>query len=202
MYDSTPVVRCDWSGASPEYIDYHDREWGVPTHDDRRLFEFLILEGAQAGLSWSTILRKREGYRRAFADFDAQTIASFDESAVAKLLSDADIVRNRRKIEATIQNARAYLRLQSLPGGFGDFLWKFVDGKPVQNAWRSLADIPATTTVSESMSKELKRVGFSFVGSTICYAFMQATGMVNDHITSCFRWREVQELGGGIVASE
>jgi DNA-3-methyladenine glycosylase I len=197
MYDSTPVVRCGWSGTSPEYIDYHDREWGVPTHDERRLFEFLILEGAQAGLSWSTILRKREGYRRAFADFDAQTIASFDESAVAKLLADADIVRNRRKIQATIQNAQAYLRLQSLPGGVDTFLWKFVDGKPVQNAWRSLAEIPATTTVSESMSKELKRAGFSFVGSTICYALMQATGMVNDHITSCFRWREVQELADG-----
>ena len=197
MYDSTPVVRCDWSGASPEYIDYHDREWGVPTHDDRRLFEFLVLEGAQAGLSWSTILRKREGYRRAFAAFDAQVIAGFDESAVVKLLGDAEIVRNRRKIEATIQNARAFLRLQSQPGGFDAFLWKFVDGKPVQNAWRSLAEIPATTAVSESMSKELKGAGFTFIGSTTCYAFMQATGMVNDHITRCFRWREVQEMDGG-----
>jgi len=202
MYNGTPVARCDWSGTSPEYIDYHDREWGVPTHDDRRLFEFLILEGAQAGLSWSTILRKREGYRRAFADFDAQTIASFDESTVAKLLGDADIVRNRRKIEATIQNARAFLRLQLQPGGFDAFLWRFVDGKPLQNAWHALAEIPASTAVSESMSKELKRAGFSFVGSTICYAFMQATGMVNDHIVSCFRWSEVQELDGGFVTSE
>lgn len=197
MYDSAPVVRCDWSGASPEYINYHDREWGVPTHDDRRLFEFLVLEGAQAGLSWSTILRKREGYRRAFAAFDAVTIAGFDESMVEKLLGDAEIVRNRRKIEATIQNARAFLRLQSQPGGFDAFLWKFVDGKPIQNAWRSLVEIPATTAVSESMSKELKRAGFTFIGSTTCYAFMQATGMVNDHITSCFRWREVQETDGG-----
>jgi DNA-3-methyladenine glycosylase I len=200
MYDSGTVSRCDWSGTSPEYIDYHDREWGVPTHDDRRLFEFLILEGAQAGLSWSTILRKREGYRRAFAAFDAQAIAGFDESKVMQLLADADIVRNRRKIEATIQNARAFLRLQSQPGGFDAFLWNFVDGKPVQNAWRSLAEIPATTAVSEAMSKELKRAGFAFVGSTICYAFMQATGMVNDHITRCFRWREVQEPGVGFTS--
>jgi DNA-3-methyladenine glycosylase I len=200
MNDTTPVVRCDWSGASPDYIDYHDREWGVPTHDDRRLFEFLILEGAQAGLSWSTILRKREGYRRAFAGFDAVKVAGFDESMVVKLLGDADIVRNRRKIEAAIQNAHAYLRIQSQPGGFDGFLWRFVDGKPVQNAWRSLAEIPATTAVSDSMSKELKKAGFSFVGSTICYAFMQATGMVNDHITSCFRWREVQELDGGLTS--
>jgi DNA-3-methyladenine glycosylase I len=200
MYESDTVVRCDWSGTSPEYIDYHDREWGVPTHDDRRLFEFLILEGAQAGLSWSTILRKREGYRRAFAAFDAQVISGFDESKVTQLLADADIVRNRRKIEATIQNAHAFLRLQSQPGGFDAFLWNFVDGKPVQNAWRSLAEIPATTAVSEAMSKELKRAGFAFVGSTICYAFMQATGMVNDHITRCFRWREVQEPGVGFTS--
>jgi DNA-3-methyladenine glycosylase I len=200
MYDSETVVRCDWSGTSPEYIDYHDREWGVPTHDDRRLFEFLVLEGAQAGLSWSTILRKREGYRRAFAAFDAQAIAGFDESKVAELLADADIVRNRRKIEATIQNARAFLRLQSQPGGFDAFLWSFVDGKPVQNSWHSLAEIPATTAVSETMSKELKRAGFSFVGSTICYAFMQATGMVNDHVISCFRWREVQEPGASFTS--
>jgi DNA-3-methyladenine glycosylase I len=193
MNDSAPVSRCGWSEASPEYIDYHDREWGAPTHDDRRLFEFLILEGAQAGLSWATILRKREGYRRAFAAFDAEAVAGFDEGTVRKLLGNADIVRNRRKIEAAIQNARAYLRLQSQPGGFDAFVWKFVDGKPVQNAWRSLAEIPATTTISDVMSKELKRSGFTFVGSTICYAYMQATGMVNDHITSCFRWREVQE---------
>jgi DNA-3-methyladenine glycosylase I len=197
MFDSIPVARCDWSGASPEYIEYHDREWGVPTHDDRRLFEFLVLEGAQAGLSWLTILRKREGYRRAFAEFDAQTVASFDERTVEKLLGDASIVRNRRKIEASIQNARAYMLLQSQPGGFHDFVWKFVDGEPVQNTWTSLAEIPATTAVSDKMSKELKRAGFSFVGSTVCYAYMQATGMVNDHVTTCFRWQEVQEPAGG-----
>jgi len=201
MNDSGTVVRCDWSGTSPEYIEYHDREWGVPIHDNRRLFEFLILEGAQAGLSWSTILHKREGYRRAFADFDAQTIAGFDESKVVELLANAEIVRNRRKIEATIQNARSFLRLQSQPGGFGAFIWKFVDGTPRQNAWRSLAEIPATTSISEAMSKELKKAGFAFVGPTVCYAFMQATGMVNDHITSCFRWREVQEPEGGFTSS-
>jgi DNA-3-methyladenine glycosylase I len=192
MPDFKTVTRCDWAGASQLYIEYHDQEWGVPAHDDRRLFEMLILEGAQAGLSWSLILRKRDGYRQAFDGFDAERIARYDERAIQRLLADPEIIRNRLKILATIQNARAFLEVASQPGGFDSFLWRFVDGRTIQNAWHSVQDIPARTAESDAMSKELKRLGFTFVGSTICYALMQSVGMVNDHIATCFRWRELQ----------
>ena len=181
------IVRCPWCGSDPLYMSYHDLEWGVPLHDERRLFEMLTLEGAQAGLSWLTILRKREGYRRAFAGFDPQLVAGFDDSDVARLLSDPGIVRNRLKIAATISNARAVLEVQARYGSLDAFLWRFVDGAPIRNSWRSMAEIPPSTALSDAMSKELKRHGFRFVGSTICYAHMQATGMVNDHLTTCFR---------------
>jgi DNA-3-methyladenine glycosylase I len=192
MPDFSTVTRCDWAGASQQYIEYHDQEWGVPAHDDRKLFEMLILEGAQAGLSWSLILRKRDGYRQAFDGFDAEQIARYDERAIQRLLANPEIIRNRLKIQATIQNARTFLVVQSQSGGFDAFIWRFVDGRTLQNAWPSVHDIPARSAESDAMSKELKRLGFTFVGSTICYAFMQAVGMVNDHITTCFRWRELQ----------
>ena len=192
MSETQTLKRCAWALASQQYLDYHDREWGVPTHDDRELFEMLILEGVQAGLSWSLILKKRTGYRRAFDDFDANKIARYDDRKVQELLANPEIVRNRLKIRAAIQNARAFLVIQSQYGSFDAFLWQFVDGQPRQNAWQTLQDIPASTRESDAMSKELKRHGFTFVGTTICYAFMQAVGMVNDHIVECFRWQEVQ----------
>jgi DNA-3-methyladenine glycosylase I len=170
-------------------LRYHDEEWGVPSHDERHLFEMLILEGAQAGLSWSTILNKREGYRRAFADFDVEGVAGFRARDVERLLKDPGIVRNRAKVESAIGNARAALALE--PGGLDAYLWGFVDGRPVHNRWKRLGEIPAETPVSKAMSKDLKKRGFRFVGPTICYAFMQAVGMVNDHVTGCFRYREV-----------
>jgi DNA-3-methyladenine glycosylase I len=182
------IVRCDWCGSDPLYRAYHDHEWGVPLHDERRLFEMLTLEGAQAGLSWLTILRKREGYRRAFAGFDPQTVAGFGDADVARLLADPGIVRNRLKIASTISNARSVLDVQARYGSLDAFLWGFVDGLPVRSNWRSMAEIPASTSLSDAMSRELKRHGFRFVGSTICYAFMQATGMVNDHLAVCFRY--------------
>ncbi len=182
--------RCEWCGDDPLYVAYHDDEWGVPVHDDRKLFEMLILEGAQAGLSWSTILKKRENYRKAFDHFDAKKIAKYDKAKVAKLLTDPGIVRNRLKIAATIQNARAFLELQKEFGSFDRYIWQFVDGKPKKNKWKSLKEIPPKTAESDAMSKDLKKRGFSFVGSTICYAFMQAVGMVNDHVVTCFRYRE------------
>jgi len=185
--DST-IVRCPWCGSDPLYMAYHDHEWGVPLHDERRLFEMLTLEGAQAGLSWLTILRKREGYRRAFAGFDPQLVAGFGDVDVARLLADPGIVRNRLKIASTISNARAVLEVQARYGSLDAFLWGFVDGAPIRNSWRSMAEIPASTPLSDAMSREMKRHGFRFVGSTICYAHMQATGMVNDHLTSCFRY--------------
>jgi len=185
--DST-IVRCPWCGSDPLYISYHDQEWGVPLHDERRLFEMLTLEGAQAGLSWLTILRKREGYRRAFAGFDPQLVAGFGDVDVARLLAEPGIVRNRLKIASTISNARAVLEVQARYGSLDAFLWGFVDGTPIRNSWRSMAEIPASTPLSDAMSREMKRHGFRFVGSTICYAHMQATGMVNDHLTSCFRY--------------
>jgi DNA-3-methyladenine glycosylase I len=184
-------VRCEWAGSDPLYLAYHDDEWGVPVHDDRTLFEFLILEGAQAGLSWITILKKRERYRKVFADFDAQKIARFRKPKIEKLLGDPGIVRNRAKVEGTVKNARAYLDVVEEIGSFDRFLWQFVDGEPIRNRWRSLKEIPAETEESHRMSKELKRRGFTFVGPTICYAFMQATGMVNDHVVKCFRYRQV-----------
>lgn len=185
--------RCAWSGDDPLYCAYHDNEWGVPVRDDRALFEFLILEGAQAGLSWITILRKREGYRAAFDGFDPEIIARYDEARIQQLREDERIVRNQAKIRATVGNARAYLDLLDTGQSFSDFIWSFVDGEPIQNRWGTLADVPASTPESEAMSKELKRRGFRFVGPTICYAFMQAAGLVNDHLTSCFRW---EQLGG------
>ncbi len=192
MNETIVLQRCAWALSSQQYLDYHDREWGVPTHDDRKLFEMLILEGVQAGLSWSLILKKRAGYRQAFDDFDAHKIAGYDDRKVQELLANPEIVRNRLKIQAAIKNARAFLAIQSHYGSFDAFLWQFVDGQPRQNDWQTLQDIPASTGESDAMSKELKRHGFTFVGTTICYAFMQAVGMVNDHIVECFRWQEVQ----------
>lgn len=187
MSNAATITRCAWVPVGDQsYVDYHDQEWGRPVHDERLLFEFLILEGAQAGLSWSTILRKREGYRRAFDGFDAHKIARYDEAKVAELLADPGIVRNRLKVAAAITNAQRFLEVQEEYGSFSERLWRFVDGKPKQNAWRTLGDIPASTPESDAMSKFLAKRGFKFVGSTICYAFMQAIGMVNDHTTDCF----------------
>ncbi|TQV72679.1 DNA-3-methyladenine glycosylase I [Exilibacterium tricleocarpae] len=189
-----PVTRCEWCADDPLYQAYHDDEWGVPTRDDQTLFEFLLLEGAQAGLSWITILRKREGYRRAYDNFNAERMARYSDKKIERLLQNPDIVRNRLKVMSAVQNARAYLDILATRGSFSDFLWEFVDGKPVQNRWKTLADIPSSTEVSDAMSKQLKKLGFNFVGSTICYAFMQATGMVNDHTTSCHRYRQCKAL--------
>jgi DNA-3-methyladenine glycosylase I len=184
---SDEVVRCGW--ASNEFlIPYHDREWGVPQHDDRTLFEFLILEGAQAGLSWNTILRKRENYRAAFDGFDPQTVARYDARRRARLLKNPGIIRNRLKIDSAVQNAKAFLAIQQAFGSFDEYIWKFVGGAPRVNRWRSSKQVPARTGESDAMSKDLKKRGFNFVGSTICYAFMQAVGMVNDHVVSCFRF--------------
>jgi DNA-3-methyladenine glycosylase I len=184
-------TRCDWANSDPLYIEYHDREWGVPLHDDRRLFEFLILDGAQAGLSWLLILRKREGYRKAFSNFDARKMARYDEKKIAALLNNPGIVRNRLKISSAIDNAKGFLEVQKEFESFDKFIWKFTGGKTIQNSWKTVKDIPARTAESDAMSKELKRRGFRFVGSTICYAFMQAAGMVNDHLTTCFRYKQV-----------
>jgi DNA-3-methyladenine glycosylase I len=191
----TILTRCPWPGSDPLYLDYHDREWGVPVHDDRLLFEFLTLEGAQAGLSWITILRKRPAYRAAFAGFEPEAVARFDGAKVAELLANPGIVRNRLKVESTISNARAFLAVQEKFGSFDAYQWGFVDGQPVRNVWKSLQEVPASTPVSEAMSRDLKRRGFRFVGGTICYAHMQAVGMVNDHMVDCFRWREVSLSG-------
>lgn len=177
--------RCDWA-STPLGIAYHDREWGVPVHDDRTLFEFLVLEGAQAGLSWETILRKREAYRLAFDQFDPRVVAAYDQRRVAELLANPGIVRNRLKIASTIQNADSFLRVQREFGSFDSYVWQFVDGAPRLNRWKRMAQVPAKTAESDALSKDLRRRGFRFVGSTICYAFMQAVGMVNDHLTSCF----------------
>jgi DNA-3-methyladenine glycosylase I len=185
----TNKTRCAWCGAEPYYVSYHDTEWGVPLHDEHALFEFLILEGAQAGLSWSTILKKREGYRRAFDNFDAERIARYGEADVARLLADAGIVRNRLKVAAAIANARATLAIREEFGGLDAYFWRFVDGRPIQNAWTELSQVPASTPLSDSISRDLKQRGFKFVGSTIVYAHMQATGMVNDHTVDCFRYR-------------
>ena len=185
-------TRCGWVTSDPLYLSYHDAEWGVHEYDDRKLFELLILEGAQAGLSWLTVLKKRENYRKAFAKFNAKKITTFTDSDVAKLLTNDGIIRNRLKIAATIQNAHAFLALQKEHGSFAQYLWQFVGGTPKINAWKTLKDIPAKTTESDAMSKDLTKRGFKFVGSTICYAFMQATGMVNDHVVDCFRYGEVK----------
>ena len=185
--------RCSWAGTDPVYVDYHDREWGVPEHDERSLFEMLILDGAQAGLSWITILKKRDGYRAAFDNFDARKMARYGERKVQALLNDPGIVRNRLKVAAAIHNARMVLKLREEEGSLDRYLWRYVDGKPVINAWRSIGEIPARTQLSDTISRDLTRRGFKFVGPTICYAFMQAAGMVNDHTVDCFRYRE---LGG------
>lgn len=183
--------RCPWPGDDPLYVRYHDEEWGVPVYDDRLLFAKLILDGAQAGLSWITILRKRENYYAAFDNFDPEKIACYDEARFAQLMSNPSIVRNRLKIRAAIRNAQAYLRLQEDIGSFSDYLWSFVGGKPIINRWQAVEQLPATSPESEAMSTDLKRRGFSFVGPTICYAFMQAVGMVNDHLVNCFRYNEL-----------
>ena len=184
-------MRCGWSTADPLMMEYHDREWGVPEHDDRRLFEFLILEGAQAGLSWMTVLRKREHYRKAFEGFDPRRIARYEGRDLKRLLADGGIIRNRLKISAAIRNAHAFLEVQKECGTFDAYMWKFVGDRPKKNRWRSMGQIPAKTKESDAMSADLKGRGFSFVGSTICYAHMQAVGMVNDHLVRCFRYDEV-----------
>lgn len=184
--------RCGWASlVDPTYRAYHDEEWGVPVHDDRVIFEFLVLEGAQAGLSWGTILRKRENFRRAFSEFDPKKVARFDGRKVNSLLKDPGIIRNRLKVESAIQNARAFLRVQDEFGSFDSFVWRFVGGRPKMNRWKTMKEIPSKTPESEAMSKDLLARGFRFVGPTICYAHMQATGMVNDHVTSCFRYKEL-----------
>jgi DNA-3-methyladenine glycosylase I len=188
-------VRCGWAGTDPLYVAYHDTEWGVPVYDDRRLFEFIVLEGAQAGLSWITILRKREAYRKAFANFDPEKVARFNARSIASLLENPGIVRNRLKLESAVKNARALLRIREELGSFSAYQWAFVDGRPLQSSYRSLAEIPARTPISDALSKDLKRRGFSFVGSTIVYAHMQAVGMVNDHVQRCFRKAAVAKLG-------
>jgi DNA-3-methyladenine glycosylase I len=186
------IQRCPWPGDDMLYRAYHDTEWGVPQHKDRKLFEFLILEGAQAGLSWITILRKRENYRAAFDDFDPARIARYDANKIESLMKDAGIVRNRLKVASAITNAQKFLDAQDEFGSFDAYIWRFVDGRPRQNRWRTMSDVPASSAESDAMSKALKQRGFKFVGSTICYAYMQATGMVNDHLMSCFRYKELQ----------
>ena len=189
------MFRCPWA-KTELYVQYHDTEWGVPVHDDRLLFEFLILEGAQAGLSWETILKKRDNYRRAFDNFDPVIVARYGQKKRKGLLSDAGIIRNRLKIEAAVQNAKAILSVQDDIGTFDEYIWRLIGHEPKQNTWRSIKEVPAKTAESDAMSKDLKRRGFTFVGSTICYAFMQAVGMVNDHLVECFRHRELRTPGG------
>lgn len=182
------LPRCTWAGNDPLYIAYHDHEWGVPVHDDQKLFEMLILEGAQAGLSWITILRRREGYREAFDGFDPHIVAGYDAAKIASLLENPRIIRNRLKIQSAVTNARAFLSVQDAFGSFDRYLWRFVDGQPRHNCFASMADVPPRTAESDALSRDLKRRGFTFVGSTICYAFMQACGLVNDHVATCFRY--------------
>jgi len=183
--------RCGWAGSDPLYVKYHDEEWGVPLNNDRALFEFLILEGMQAGLSWSTILKKRENFRQAFDGFEPRKIAQYDKNKTNELLQNAGIIRNHLKIEAAVQNARTFLMVEQEFGSFSHYIWQFVNHKPLINSWKSIKEIPAKTEISDEMSKDLKKRGFKFVGSTICYAFMQAVGMVNDHIVDCFRYRDL-----------
>lgn len=185
----TSIVRCPWSeGIDQEYLDYHDREWGVPVHDDHKHYEFLILEAAQAGLSWRTVLRKRAGYRRAFAGFDPARVARFNARSIERLLADPGIVRNQLKVEAAVTNAKRFLEVQEEFGSFDAYVWRFVDGRPIVNRWRRQGDVPATSPVSDALSRDLKQRGFKFVGSTVVYAHMQATGLVNDHLVDCFRY--------------
>jgi DNA-3-methyladenine glycosylase I len=186
--------RCDWcENTFDQYVRYHDEEWGVPVFDDQKQFEFLVLESSQAGLSWSTILKKRAGYRNAFADFDVKKVATFDEEKVQQLLSNPDIIRNKNKIRSTINNARQFIEIQEQFGSFCNYIWGFVDGSPVHNDWKSMDEVPATTKISDQLSKDLKSRGFKFIGSTTIYAHMQATGLVNDHLVSCFRHNQIKE---------
>ena len=191
------VNRCAWVGDNPLMQEYHDREWGVPVHDDRKHFEFLVLEAAQAGLSWSIVLKKREGYRRAFSQFDPRKVARYTQRRIETLIADPSIIRNRLKIQAAVRNARAFLAIQDEAGSFDAYCWRFVDGRPRLNRWKAMSEIPATSPESDAFSKDLKRRGFSFVGSTVMYAHMQAVGMVNDHLVGCFRHRQTQRLGRG-----
>jgi DNA-3-methyladenine glycosylase I len=186
--------RCGWVNDDPLYMDYHDKEWGVPVHADTKLFELLVLEGAQAGLSWYTVLKKRDNYRRAFDGFDPHKVAAYDEAKVAELLGDAGIIRNRLKVQAAITNAQVFMRVQQEFGSFDAYIWRFVGGEPIRNHWHSLREVPATTPQSDAMSKDLKKRGFKFVGSTICYAFMQASGMVNDHTTECMLYSRTHHI--------
>jgi len=192
------IKRCTWAGNDPLYVDYHDREWGVPVYDDRKLFEFLILEGAQAGLSWSTVLKKRAHYRIVFDQFDPAVIARYDQKKINMLMQDPGIIRNRLKISSAIRNARAFLRITEEFGDFRSYIWQFVGGKPLVNRWQSLNALPARTDESDKMSRDLKHRDFNFVGSTICYAFMQAVGMVNDHTVDCFRYQEIIRSSGQV----
>jgi len=195
MPNSNEVARCQWAhGGNALYLAYHDLEWGVPQHDDRILFEFLTLEGAQAGLSWATILNKREGYRKAFADFAPATVARFGDREISRCIADAGIVRNRAKIRSAVTNAQNILQLQDEFGSFDAYLWRFVDGKPKRNKWKDMSQVPASSAESDALSKDLKKRGFKFTGTTIMYAFMQAVGMVNDHTSDCFRWRDIDKL--------
>lgn len=195
---SLGLTRCGWCGNDPLYIKYHDTEWGVPVTEDRSLLEFLILEGAQAGLSWITILKKREAYRRAFDNFEVQKVSAYNEDRINQLLNNPGIIRNRRKIEAAVRNAQAFLKVQAERGSFAEYLWGFVDYQPIRNNWKTLKDVPAQTVESQALSRDLQKRGFKFVGPTICYAFMQAVGMVNDHIVDCFRHVAVSDLSGEI----
>lgn len=190
------MKRCSWADGSDLMRQYHDEEWGTPVHDDRRLFEFLVLEGAQAGLSWSTVLNKREAYRKSFDNFDAASMARYSKRDMQRLLDNPLIIRNKLKINSAIANAKAFLRVQEEFGSFDRYVWRFVDGKPIDNAWQKFSDVPSNTTASDALGKDLKKRGFTFVGTTICYAFMQAVGMVNDHIVDCFRYRELLSSRG------
>lgn len=189
------MKRCEWAEKTDLMRAYHDNEWGVPIHDDRDLFEFLVLEGAQAGLSWSTVLRKRNAYRKAFDNFDARKISRYSEADISRLLADPEIIRNRLKINAAVFNARAFLKVQKEFGSFDRYIWRFIHGRPIQNSWKKTTDIPSSSSESEDMCKDLQKRGFKFIGATICYAFMQAVGMVNDHVVGCFRYKEIKNRG-------
>ena len=186
--------RCEWCGSEPIYVEYHDKEWGVPVHDDRLHFEMIILEGAQAGLSWITILKRRDSYREAFDNFDVIKVSKYSAKKIEKLLTNPGIIRNKLKVNATVKNAKSFIKIQEEFGSFDKYIWQFVGNKPIDNKWKKMADVPAKTKESDAMSKDLKKRGFSFVGSTICYAYMQAVGMVNDHTVDCFRYKEVKKL--------
>jgi DNA-3-methyladenine glycosylase I len=190
---SKKVQRCEWAGKEKNMRDYHDKEWGVPVHDDRELFELLILEGAQAGLSWATILKRREGYRKAFANFDVKTVSQYSDQDFERLINDEGIIRNKLKVKSAINNANRFLEVQKEFGSFNDYIWSFVNHKPIQNAFKTLSELPASTSLSETISKDLKKRGFNFIGPTICYAYMQSIGMVNDHVIGCYRYEQLKD---------